>query len=165
MKKITLSIPKPCNENWNAMAPNREGKFCNACKTTVIDFTEMSPIEIKAYLLKNKHKRVCGKFKAKTLDAINIYIPQSTLRPTYNFRNTFLLALLITMGTSLMNCTNEEGKTQKIQSVNLVKPNTSLVSPTKELEDSLKLKHPEPQKKSHNTYFIGMPIKPSENKE
>ena len=32
-----ITIPKPCNKDWNSMSPNKKGRFCNSCSKTVID--------------------------------------------------------------------------------------------------------------------------------
>jgi len=46
MNKPHISIPKPCHENWDAMHPREQGRHCDACDKTVIDFTEKSEKEI-----------------------------------------------------------------------------------------------------------------------
>jgi len=61
MKKINLSIPKPCHENWDVMTPSEKGKFCGSCQKTVIDFTEMSDRHI-AEFFKKPSTSVCGRF-------------------------------------------------------------------------------------------------------
>lgn len=59
-----ISIPKPCNENWNSMSPDKNGRFCNSCSKTVIDFTKMNNPEIQQYFIENSGKeRICGHFK------------------------------------------------------------------------------------------------------
>ncbi|MFQ6603880.1 hypothetical protein [Flavobacterium sp. C3NV] len=59
-----ITIPKPCNQNWNSMLPNKEGRFCNSCSKTVIDFTKMENSEIRNYLIENSGKEsICGHFK------------------------------------------------------------------------------------------------------
>jgi hypothetical protein len=60
MKKINLSIPKPCHENWEAMTASEKGKFCSSCQKTVVDFTEMSDRQI-AEFFKKPPSSVCGR--------------------------------------------------------------------------------------------------------
>ena len=61
MKKIELSIPKPCHENWNVMTPEDKGRFCASCQKTVIDFTNMSDRQV-AEFFKKPAGNVCGRF-------------------------------------------------------------------------------------------------------
>jgi len=63
-----IIIPKPCNQNWNSMLPNKEGRFCNSCSKTVIDFTKMENCEIRNYLIENsKNESVCGHFNSNQI--------------------------------------------------------------------------------------------------
>lgn len=116
----SISIPKPCHENWNNMTPKYKGRFCNSCVKTVIDFTKMNTYEIQDFINDNKSNRICGHFKQSQLDSINIHIPSKVLEQRQTFHKTFLLALLITMGTTLMNCTNKNGNKQKIDSIEII---------------------------------------------
>lgn len=60
MKKIQLSIPEPCHENWDAMTPTQQGRYCNACAKEVIDFTGLSDTEVLNYFLQKKNEKICG---------------------------------------------------------------------------------------------------------
>ena len=73
MKKIQLSIPEPCHENWDTMSPTQQGRFCNACTKEVIDFSNMSDSEVLNYFTKKKKDdKVCGRVYPDQLDR-NIY--------------------------------------------------------------------------------------------
>ncbi len=57
-----ISIPIPCHEDWNKMSATEQGRFCNTCSKTVVDFSGMSNEEIIHYL--NKHTgSLCGRFE------------------------------------------------------------------------------------------------------
>src|SRR6188768_1419692 len=67
-----IKIPKPCNQNWNSMTSNKNGKFCNSCNKTVVDFTKMGNMEIHKYLIDNSSKKsVCGHFKFNQIETEN----------------------------------------------------------------------------------------------
>lgn len=119
-----ISIPKPCHEDWNAMTPNDQGRFCMQCAKTVTDFTGMSALDIQTYLLENSGQKVCGRFSPAQLETITIAIPEQVLYTQTKFRNIFLLALLITMGTTLFSCNNGE----KINEVTIEKDTIAIDS-------------------------------------
>jgi len=67
-KKFQLQIPEPCHENWNKMAPGDKGRFCGSCQKTVVDFTEMSDMQLVAFFKKPSTGSVCGRFYNDQLD-------------------------------------------------------------------------------------------------
>jgi len=117
-KSFKIAIPKPCHENWQTMTPNEKGRFCGSCSKTVVDFTQMDPSEIQYYLINNK--RVCGHIKQSQLNNINLRIPSEVFQKRMPYRRFFSLVLLVVMGSSIMSCTGQNGKTQKIDSVEII---------------------------------------------
>lgn len=53
-------IQEPCHEDWTAMTPNEQGRFCAACQKCVIDLTNKQPAEIKEIYQANDGD-VCGR--------------------------------------------------------------------------------------------------------
>jgi hypothetical protein len=133
-----ITIPKPCHEDWNAMTPDATGRFCSSCTKSVVDFTNKSTTEIQQYFIENQGKKVCGRFQNKQLDTIIITIPKYVLFSQVKFHKAFMLALLVSMGTTLFSCQDKDGSVQKIDKVEVVdslkkQPNRQLlgdVSPT-----------------------------------
>lgn len=126
----SISIPKPCHEDWKQMTPKEKGRFCDSCTKTVIDFTKMNTFEIQDFIHENKNNKVCGHFKQIQLDSINLHVPSQVLEQKQNFHKIFFLALLITMGTSLMNCTNKNGDKQKIDSIEVIDDKSNIIDIT-----------------------------------
>lgn len=82
MKTIYLTIAEPCHENWNTMTPDQKGRFCAACKKTVVDFSGMTDQQLVAYFTKGKENR-CGRFYPDQLQRVIAVPPKPVplLRP------------------------------------------------------------------------------------
>lgn len=119
-RRYSISIPKPCHESWSTMTPNEKGRFCQSCSKTVVDFTSMKTKEVQKFIHDNKHQRICGHIRQSQLDTINLQISEGIFEQTLSFHKLFLLALLLAMGTSLLSCSDDKGRTKKIQSIEIV---------------------------------------------
>jgi hypothetical protein len=153
-RKHKITIPEPCHENWDKMTPNENGRFCLSCSKTVVDFTSMLPNEIQHFFIQNQKTNVCGRFKKSQLDTVTIQIPNRVLYAQTNYYKMFLLALFVTMGTTLFSCQDKEGKKQKIDKVEVVKDTTSVENFTKGkslIQDS---NVPPPPPKAEDTKFV-----------
>ena len=93
MKKLELSIPKPCHENWEAMTPKDKGRFCGACQKTVIDFSGMSDRQVADYF-KRPAESVCGRFRNEQLHRM-MDVPKKSLPWIKYFFTISLPALLV----------------------------------------------------------------------
>jgi hypothetical protein len=62
-----ISIPMPCQEQWQNMAATNNGRHCNTCSKAVVDFTGMADTEIQHYLQQTTSD-VCGRFKTEQLN-------------------------------------------------------------------------------------------------
>ena len=116
----SISIPKPCHEDWSKMTPNEKGRFCQSCSKTVVDFSKMNVEEIQDYIHKNKNERICGHINQNQLNAINLKIPEAVFNQNLSFHRLFLLALLFSMGMTLFNCSDENGLTKKIETIEII---------------------------------------------
>lgn len=96
-KKIQLSVPEPCHEDWNKMTPKDQGAFCGACSKVVVDFTKMTNREVIQYFEEKKGQKTCGRFKTQQLD-----VPISALIPSNSFYSRYKnLMLSFFLGLSL----------------------------------------------------------------
>ena len=112
-----LKITNPCKENWNSMAPNKLGRYCQLCDKTVIDFTKMSPDEIKVYLQKNEWKRICGRIPREPIKTVPSKKEQwfNNLRLKINQRIAFRpirISILFILGPmmALVGCNHNSTK-------------------------------------------------------
>ena len=65
--KIKLSIENPCSQDWNSMTVNEQGKFCDHCAKSVIDFTGLSDEEAIQLISANPGK-ICGRVKPSQMN-------------------------------------------------------------------------------------------------
>jgi hypothetical protein len=70
--KKTLHLPSPCSEPWSNMHPNTEGRHCDTCDKTVVDFTAKTDEEIYHYL-SNSPGQVCGRFRTTQIATTPLY--------------------------------------------------------------------------------------------
>lgn len=99
MKKIQLSIPTPCHENWENMTLVEKGKFCNSCQKKVIDFSLMTDREIAQFFKRPSIGTVCGRFMDDQLNR-DIEIPRKRIPWVKYFFQFTLPAFMISMKTS-----------------------------------------------------------------
>ncbi|PTQ96886.1 carboxypeptidase-like protein [Mucilaginibacter yixingensis] len=64
-----ISIPQPCHEQWDNMKKEEQGRFCQSCAKTVIDFSVMTDQQVINYL--SGTHNVCGKFDAMQFNTVN----------------------------------------------------------------------------------------------
>ena len=116
-----ISIPEPCHKDWNSMTPDANGKFCNSCSKSVIDFTNKTDTEIHAMMMDRKDEKVCGHFnKTQVNRPLSLTIPFHILPRNLSPARAFAVALFIVFGTLLFSCTNEHN--QKINEITLTEP-------------------------------------------
>lgn len=77
MQKMLFQIPEPCQQNWDGMTPNSDGRFCNSCAKTVVDFSMMSDEALLNYFTKKTQDHVCGRVYPDQLNRMIESLPAS----------------------------------------------------------------------------------------
>lgn len=90
---IQLSIPAPCSENWEAMTPDAQGRFCSHCRKSVIDFTGWSDTALYEFFSENTAS-VCGRMLHTQLGR-TIHIPSQPHSKLYRIVIALGLTILI----------------------------------------------------------------------
>lgn len=91
MKQLILKISTPCAEAWDDMNPASNGRFCDHCQKTVVDFSTMLDYEIHGYF-KKRNDSVCGRF----LDTqLNRKVKPLLSRPFFPVVPTMLIGALV----------------------------------------------------------------------
>ena len=92
-KKVYLQIPEPCHENWDAMSPVEQGRFCNSCNKQVVDFSAMTDKEILK-VLSQQSGSTCGRFVSDQLNKPLVAEVTPALKPYKFFLSAFIPAFL-----------------------------------------------------------------------
>lgn len=93
-QEYILKIDNPCNEDWNLMKHEGNGRFCSHCSKAVIDFTYLTDTEIVKQIEKISGK-LCGNLTSEQLN--RIIIAKENAR-TFGFYK--ILAGLLLIGSS-----------------------------------------------------------------
>ena len=92
IKRVT--IPEPCVQQWHQIMPNNNGRHCDSCNKTVVDFTLMTNREIISYL--SNSGSVCGRLSKLQLDGVNRQLASSTANNTTGWKKWMVAATLLT---------------------------------------------------------------------
>ena len=135
MNKPLISIPKPCHENWDAMHPREQGRHCDACDKTVIDFTGKSEKEIGEYFAEHADQRICGHFRKSQLhekpSRLHAYLLQLHASASRNIKRHALRAValfFIGMMMSMTGCAPKQAIPRESHIIGSVKPPTFQIS-------------------------------------
>ena len=107
---MEISIQKPCHENWDSFTPNEQGAFCGKCVKTVIDFSNKSLDEIKAFFAGKQDEKVCGRFEKTQLTSLSFDAFYNEFKG-FNFTKRFAVILYFTFGMWLFNASSVSAQT------------------------------------------------------
>ena len=109
---MEISIKKPCHEKWDEMTPNEQGAFCGKCMKTVVDFSNKTIEEIKAYFTGKQNEKVCGRFETQQLTSLSFDTFFSEFKG-FNFTKRFAVILYFTFGMWLFNASSGMAQIQE----------------------------------------------------
>ena len=113
-KYLSIQIPEPCHENWDNMTTADQGRYCNACAKTVIDFSAMTDTQVLNYFKKDTGN-TCGRFHNDQL--INdILIPKKQIPWLRYFFTITIPAFLFSLKSSAQIKVNS-AKMEKTENV------------------------------------------------
>lgn len=93
--QYSVKIASPCSEKWNEMRPNAEGRYCEHCQKTVVNFMEMTDNEIATFLHTHKGKKVCGAILPKQTEQKYPFVQaQKTESPVKQYVMAILAGLM-----------------------------------------------------------------------
>ncbi|WP_158288503.1 carboxypeptidase-like regulatory domain-containing protein [Mucilaginibacter psychrotolerans] len=118
-----ISIPTPCHEDWQQMSPVAQGRHCQSCCKTVIDFTAMSNADIIGYLA--THSNTCGRISGTKLAAVNNQLNAQN-RKQFSWKGLLAAASLSVLFPVLKADAQSQPKTEQLAERQV--PTTGLVT-------------------------------------
>lgn len=104
-----ISVPNPCNENWNSMTPQNQGRFCSNCQLVVTDFTKMDDNEIIHYFRTHQNEKICGHFRNEQLTRMKITITPAQLQNhNWSIIQQIRIAIFLVFASSLFSCKSSD---------------------------------------------------------
>jgi len=96
---IQISIPQPCQEDWDKMTPTEQGRFCDRCQKCVVDFTGFTDRQLYNYMIAHKEQKICGRLNNTQLNR-PINIPSQPHSLLYKYFIALGLTLVLTQATT-----------------------------------------------------------------
>ena len=104
-----ISVPNPCNENWNSMTPKNQGRFCSSCQLEVTDFTKMDDNEIIQYFRTHQNEKICGHFRNEQIKRIKITITPAQLQNSnWSIIQQIRIAIFLVFASTLFSCKSSD---------------------------------------------------------
>lgn len=113
-KRLEITIPGTCTEDWNSMSQQTNGKFCSSCQKEVIDFTGFSDGALQLWFMDRQEEKVCGRFLADQLHGAS-----SKKQPTFALPRPFIRILAALALVSPFAVRSASGQTPKSMPIEL----------------------------------------------
>jgi hypothetical protein len=104
----SYNISKPCSEDWNKMTTEEQGRHCQVCCKTVVDFSKQSNEQIIGFLEKNATAKICGRFRKEQLQ------PHKVVKPFNRYRTFFAALILVFGGMLFSSCSSSNPKHEQL---------------------------------------------------
>ena len=122
----TFSIPSPCSQSWEAMTPTTDGRHCTACAKVVVDFTQLTDVELVRWLHQQSGQATCGRFRADQLERPMRLAPAVAQAPRWR---TWVAAAVAVWG--LREATAPAAKSQVPVEQLIIKVGEAVAAPAK----------------------------------
>jgi hypothetical protein len=114
---LRIEVPQPCTQNWSAMTPTEQGRFCMSCNKQVFDFTHISDQKILEILAIHGGNS-CGHFLPSQL---NRPLQQRPQAPQLNILQKMIASSLFFINTLVIQAQTTSTKWISPQSQSKVK--------------------------------------------
>jgi hypothetical protein len=94
MTSITnIHIPEPCHQQWQQMTPTANGRHCEQCCKMVVDFADMTDVQLISYLI--SHNNVCGRLSEPQLNRVNLQLNRQDAKPKTGWKKWIMTTALL----------------------------------------------------------------------
>jgi hypothetical protein len=133
-KYLEISIPEPCHENWDAMSPTAQGRFCGSCQKEVVDFSGKTDTEILAFF--EKYESPCIRIETHRLDKplVPLYTYPMPRTPYRWYRPLITAALIATLSVANVYAQGAPIPPKTEQTHPNIKKGDGRIKPTREKE-------------------------------
>lgn len=104
---IGLRIEEPCHEEWADMTPDEQGRFCDSCQKSVIDFTHLTDNEILKMISANPNG-LCGQFRESQL---NRKVVETKLSGKNSKLNALVAGIMVATGAGTLSAQSADTTT------------------------------------------------------
>ncbi|RYD56070.1 MAG: hypothetical protein EOP56_14140 [Sphingobacteriales bacterium] len=105
---MPIQINKPCTEQWDGMQPKADGRHCDKCCKTVIDFSTWETADIAAYLKQQAGKETCGRMNTEQVSVNAVTEKRSSIyklwHDSVSLANKIAAMLLFALGFASVGC-------------------------------------------------------------
>lgn len=131
-KQFTISIPDPCNEDWNKMqVVDSCHRNCAACDRVLTDFAQMNDDELVLFFAQSQGK-ICGRFRKDQLNRAITPLPEKTTKATWWKAAALLPLTLFSKNSNAQQLYPDSAKTEQVPfmvQTDTVPPPNVVVSP------------------------------------
>ncbi|WP_316838404.1 carboxypeptidase-like regulatory domain-containing protein [Pedobacter gandavensis] len=111
-KRLEISIPKSCPENWASMSDVPGGSYCLSCQKKVTDFTDFNQKEIEEWFLLHQDEKTCGRFYRSQLIIQAEHLPKEGAWTTLRMK---IIAASVLIFPFTLKASDSLTKKQKIE--------------------------------------------------
>lgn len=112
--KITITIPEPCNEDWNQMhVVDSCHRNCAACDRVLTDFAQMNDDELILFF-KQSQGKICGRFRKDQLNRPLTPLPEKTTKAVWWKAAALLPLTLLAKNSNAQQLYPDSAKTEQV---------------------------------------------------
>lgn len=112
-KQFMITIPEPCNEDWNEMrVVDSCHRNCAACDRVLTDFAQMNDDELVLFFAQSQGK-ICGRFRKDQLNRPITPLPEKTTKANWWKAAALLPLTLLSKNTNAQQLYPDSAKTEQ----------------------------------------------------